>query len=108
MNSGGGISATVSFKPAPPTANAATASAKMDEVRPNSTLAPQNTPPPPQPPPSIMPDDVAPKVRPEDFLPYFQFPGTEAPSNDVNASSQAGPAPKAIPGSSATYQEQLQ
>ncbi len=27
----------------------------------------------------IIPDDVRPSVRPEDFLPYFQIPGTAAP-----------------------------
>jgi hypothetical protein len=94
-------------KPAPPTASAATVTAKKEEVHTNPTSAP----PPPPPPPAILPDDVASKVRPEDFLPYFQFPGVESPSNDVNAAGQsqaAQAAPKTIPRSSATYQEQLQ
>jgi hypothetical protein len=94
-------------KPAPPTATAATVVVKKEEVHPNPTSA-QPAPPPS---PSILPDDVAAKVRPEDYLPYFQFPGADAPSNDVNASAQAQAAqaaPKTIPRSSATYQEQLQ
>jgi hypothetical protein len=26
-------------------------------------------------PAAILPDDAAPKVKPEDFLPFFEFPG---------------------------------
>jgi len=107
-NSDGGTPEVAPPKPAPPTAPAATMVARKEEVHPNPTSAP---PPPPPPPPAILSDDVASKVRPEDFLPYFQFPGAEAPSNDVNAANQAQSAqaaPKTIPRSSATYQEQLQ
>jgi hypothetical protein len=56
--------------------------------------------PPGPPPATILPDDVTPKVRPEDFLPYFQFPG--AGQNEPNTA----PTPRPIPSSSATYQEQ--
>ena len=47
---------------------------------------------------SILPDDTKPKVKPEDFLPFFQYPG--GPS----APGQNGSAP--IPPSSATYKLQ--
>jgi len=107
VNSDGKASDVAPSKPAPPTASAATVVAKKDEVRPNPAAAP----PPPPPPPAILPDDVASKVRPEDYLPYFQFPGVESPSNDVNASGQAQGAqatPRTVPRSSATYTEQLQ
>lgn len=52
--------------------------------------------PKPPPPPSILHDDVQTPVRPEDFLPYFQYPG---------ASNQA-PAPQPLPPSSATYTQE--
>lgn len=47
-----------------------------------------NPPPPPSPtgPAPLLPDDAGRKVRPEDFLPFFQFPST--------------------PRSTATYQQQ--
>jgi hypothetical protein len=94
-------------KPTPPTATAATVVAKREELHLNAASAP--TPPPP--PAAILPDDVANKVRPEDYLPYFQFPGVDSPSNDVNAPGQAPAsqsAPKTLPPSSASYQETLQ
>lgn len=53
--------------------------------------------PKPPPAPSILHDDVQGQVKPEDFLPYFQYPG----------SSNQAPAPQPLPPSSATYiQEQ--
>jgi hypothetical protein len=77
----------------PPTAPAATAT--VEKMNANS-----DQPPPAPPPPTILPDDVTPRVRPEDFLPYFQFPG--AGQNEPNTA----PTPRPIPPSSATYQEQ--
>jgi hypothetical protein len=81
--------------------------ARKEDARP----APMLAPPPPPPPPAILPDDVAPKARPEDFLPYFQFPGAGSPAGDANTAGQAPQASetsRTIPRSSATYQEQLQ
>jgi hypothetical protein len=49
----------------------------------------QKTPPP------ILPDTSHPSVRPEDFLPYFQVPGSRSVPD--------APVPGAIPQSSATY-----
>lgn len=57
-------------------------------------------PPPikiPEPTPGILPDDTRPATRPEDFLPFFQFPGTN-PGSSVRA-------PGPLPPSSATYQQ---
>jgi hypothetical protein len=48
----------------------------------------------------ILPDDTRPRVRPEDFLPYFTFPG----SSTLDAPT--APAPGRQPPSSATYRQQ--
>ncbi|MBE7537218.1 MAG: hypothetical protein HS122_02240 [Opitutaceae bacterium] len=47
------------------------------------------------PPVAILHDDLQREVRPEDVLPYFQFPG----------SVQSAPAPAPMPASSATYRQ---
>ncbi len=65
-------------------------------------------PPPPKPTPrAIIPDDTRPKVRPEDFLPYFQIPGSARSANEVNvimpASALTSPPPATLPPSTATY-----
>ena len=68
---------------------------------------PANNPPPP--PPAIIPDDTRPAVRPEDFLPFFQYPGFGPRSSGVrvilpvpmNAPSATTPPPV----SSATYNQ---
>jgi hypothetical protein len=54
-------------------------------------------------PPSILPDDAGPKARPEDFLPFFQFPGAKAHGSDPVA---VPPAPGTLPPSTATYEQQ--
>ena len=48
----------------------------------------------------ILPDDTRPKVKAEDFLPFFQFPGSS--TNDA----PTPPAPGRQPPSSATYRQQ--
>jgi len=66
----------------------------------------QKAPPDAGPTPSpILPDDVRPKVRPEDFLPFFQFPGSRPNPEDVSSVPTA-PAPGMQPPSSATYKQQ--
>jgi hypothetical protein len=63
---------------------------------------------PGKPPSAILPDDTRPKVRAEDFLPFFQFP-TSAPANGdvtVVAPVSSAPAPAPMPASSATYRQQ--
>jgi hypothetical protein len=57
-------------------------------------------------PTAILPDDVRPSIRPEEFLPYFQIPGSARQSADVTLLvpvPKAAPAPASIPPSSATY-----
>ena len=55
--------------------------------------------------PSVLPDETRPKVRAEDFLPFFQFPA----NGDVTVVAPVPPSPPAsdhpIP-SSATYRQQ--
>lgn len=64
---------------------------------------------PAKPPTAILPDDTRPKVRAEDFLPFFQFPGSASANGDVTVvapvpSSASTAAP--LPASSATYRQQ--
>jgi hypothetical protein len=57
-------------------------------------------------PPRILPDDARPSVRPEDFLPYFQIPGSARKPAGVTLllpALNAPPAPANLPASSATY-----
>ena len=65
----------------------------MDVAKPGQLSTPQGEPAPPisaKPiPPAILPDDTRPRVRAEDFLPYFRIPGV--------------PVPAQLPPSSATY-----
>lgn len=60
-------------------------------------------PPIPKGPPPLLPDDAGARVRPEDFLPFFQFPGGKAA--DVR-NVPVPPAPGMLPPSSASYQQQ--
>jgi hypothetical protein len=60
-------------------------------------------------PPSTLPDDAHPKVRPEDFLPFFQFPGSGANGSNGVAAPAAPPEPPkpgTLPPSTATYEQQ--
>jgi len=52
----------------------------------------------------LLPDDAGPKVRPEDFLPFFQFPGARN-AEPKTAAAPAPPSPGVQPPSSATYQQ---
>lgn len=64
--------------------------------------------PPPKTPSAILPDNVGPAVRPEDFLPYFQIPGSAQAAGDVTVftpAPKAPPAPAPLPPSSATYRQ---
>jgi hypothetical protein len=70
---------------------------------PETSTAPAKTPAP------ILPDDARPPIRAEDFLPYFQVPGTAKTPADVTllvpvpTAPPAPAAPAALPPSSATY-----
>ena len=50
---------------------------------------------------TILPDDTRSSTRPEDFLPFFQFPGA---SSELNAPARP-PSQGQLPPSSATYQQ---
>jgi hypothetical protein len=50
--------------------------------------------------PSIIPDEMRPRVRPEEFLPFFQLPGSGAP----DARDPERPPP--LPPSTATYRQE--
>lgn len=73
-------------------------------------IPPATHQPPPRNPAPILPDDTRPKVRAEDFLPFFQFPGSANNPGDVTVVTPAlpGQAPAAAPQprSSATYRQQ--
>jgi hypothetical protein len=97
-------------------ANAAAArSAAVTAVEQPEPIAPPEPPPaaeveapaPAKTPPPILPDEARPTVRPEDFLPYFQIPGSSPRSPDVTLLVPAvptAPSPAAtLPPSSATY-----
>lgn len=65
-------------------------------------------PAPAKTPPAILPDNARPTVRPEDFLPYFQIPGSARQAGDVTVivpSAPATPNPAQLPPSSATYRQ---
>lgn len=69
-------------------------------ANPETSTAPAKTPAP------ILPDDARPPIRAEDFLPYFQIPGSAKTPADVTVLvpvPKAPPAPAALPPSSATY-----
>jgi len=62
-----------------------------------------------KPPATILPDDTRPKVRAEDFLPFFQFPGSAPANGDVTVVApvpSAAPGAAPLPASSATYRQQ--
>jgi len=92
-------------------ANSAAASVTMPDetpaiaVKPESKTRSSAAPAKATPPPILLDDTHAP-VRPEDFLPYFQIPGSATQPGDVNLLvpvSRTAPAPASLPLSSATY-----
>jgi hypothetical protein len=94
---------------APPTAGAATPASPGGETRmseprePKPVAKPAVAPAAKSPPPPILPDDLRPQVRPEDFLPFFQPPGSSAGA--VPAGVPVPPPPGALPPSSATFMQ---
>lgn len=58
-------------------------------------------------PPPILPDDTRPKVRPEDFLPYFQFPAAHpGDATVIVPATLTPPTPGTQLPSTATYRQQ--
>lgn len=91
-------------------ARSTSASARMHDEAPVTDLKPEPTrvPTPSKPAPrAILPDDTRSQVRPEDFLPYFQIPGSAKSAGDVNvimpANAFTAPSSTTLPPSSATY-----
>lgn len=73
----------------------------LPPVVPTSSPAPAKAAPAP-----ILRDDARPAIRNEDFLPFFQIPGTARAPGDVNLIVPAAitaPAGVALPPSAATY-----
>jgi hypothetical protein len=78
--------------PLPPTTTIDDAPASEAEA---SAPAPARAPQP------ILPDEIRPQARPEDFLPFFQIPIPQTGNADVIVPVPRAPAP--LPPSSATY-----
>jgi hypothetical protein len=116
------IPATPAVTSTPPEAPKTTAGGKTPAgMAPHTsdTSVPPNPPTPPGPSPatspgtsspekpaplSILPDEMRPQVRPEDFLPFFQIPGSRGnPDVTVAVPIQAQPAQPPPQPSSATY-----
>jgi hypothetical protein len=93
---------------APSTAPTPISPADSAPKAPDATATPNNpsTPVVSHPPVEILPDDTRPTTRPEDFLPFFQFPSG---NSDPTVVAPSTPPPPSIPGqlppSSATYQQ---
>jgi hypothetical protein len=79
--------ATATAQPAKPDTAATAAPAKA----PDRVLVP------------LLPDDTRQEVRPEDILPFFQFPGANGSTTVIRAPLVPMAPPPAIPTSSATY-----
>ncbi len=77
--------------------------------RTSAVEAPEGTPiADPEAPSSILPDEIRPQVRPEDFLPYFQLPSPVPPAGGVNPGDPLPPHTPTTarpPTSSATYRQ---
>jgi hypothetical protein len=85
-----------------------TAAANNDQRGPNQSPTSDPSQQPARTPAPILPDDARPAVRPEDFLPYFQIPGSAQHPSDVTLlvpAPKAAPAPVRLPASSATYRQ---
>lgn len=91
-------------------AAAARSTSTAPETPAETPTAPKSAPAPTAPartPAPILPDNVRPSVRPEDFLPYFQIPGSARTPSDVTllVPAAAPQPPATVPPSSATYRQ---
>ena len=84
--------------PIPARPAAAVPPAARPAAPPPPAAAPREKPPQRAPSP-VLSDDTRAPVRSEDFLPYFQLPGTPGQPEDV----RVPPVPATLPPSSATY-----
>lgn len=102
--------------PHPPAASEPVVAVALPPSAPNPAPVVSGPPPAARPapaaattPPPILPDETRAKVRPEDFLPFFQFPGNANQADGVTVAVPATltpPAPGNQPPSSATYRQQ--
>lgn len=84
------------ISPATPTASPANPLSPAAEPAATTPATAKNSPP-------IIPDEMRPRVQPEDFLPFFQFPVSG--DGQVILPIKAAPNPSGIP-STATYRQQ--
>ena len=97
-NAAAARSATVSETPA----------TTAPQTAPDASVAKPSGTSPAKAPAPILPDNARPAVHPEDFLPYFQIPGSAQSSSDVTLfvpAPKTPPAPAPLPPSSATYRQ---
>lgn len=90
----------------PAASNSVTSPALTEALTRGEAAANKEPAPPAKPAAPILPDDARPIVRPEDFLPYFQIPGSARNAGDVTLFVPAvptAPAASPLPASSATY-----
>lgn len=93
----------VQAAPAPHPASAPVR-ASTDSAQPTtSSNETSDTPAPAPTPRPILPDEIRPQARPEDFLPFFQIPSAQPGVNVVVPVPRAPAAPGPLPPSSATY-----
>lgn len=99
-------SLTVASAPEAPAPVLSTSPVETPAARPADPTTTQPAPVINNPPPAILPDDTLPATRPEDFLPFFQFPTSNGDLTIVvPATASRPPAPGQLPPSSATYQQ---
>ena len=89
---------------AAPVATPVPVEAAAKPAEPTASPVTQPAPVTDNPPPTILPDDTRPTTRPEDFLPFFQFPGSTGDVS-VPATITRPASPGQLPPSSATYQQ---
>lgn len=101
------VSSPSSVVTASPVAPVAPASSVTTNDATTDLLPPESEPPPVRTPAPILPDDLRPQARPEDFLPFFRIPVSRPGDPTVivpvprTPANPASPAP--LPPSSATY-----
>ncbi|HVU33144.1 MAG TPA: hypothetical protein VHE61_06895 [Opitutaceae bacterium] len=113
-----GAPPVAALSPAESSVAVANATAARSTVAPEESAAPAGKPPSSAPKPAvvatrpaektpapILPDTARPVVHPEDFLPFFEIPGTRRPNGDliVVPTVPVPPTPGTLPPSTATY-----
>jgi hypothetical protein len=94
-----------SAAPAPPGVTAAPPPCEASEGSRGTTPAAPK-PPPAKEPDVLIPDDTKREIRPEEILPFFQFPGSGNTTTIVLPAVPSDAAPTRLPVSSAVYHQQ--